>query len=85
MSEKVYLLSLSMPLLTILIVFGMRYLSAVLQARARLASDGAYRELAEKAAASQAATAAALASIDAALADVKSRLAGVEKVLKEVD
>jgi len=85
MSERVYLLTLFLPLATILLVFGMRYLSAVMQARARLASDEAYRQLAEKTAASQAAAATALASIDATLAELKARVASVEKVLKEVE
>ena len=85
MSEKIYLLTICLPLATILLVFGMRALSSVMQARARLASDEAYRQLAEKAAASQAATSTALASIDATLADLKLRVSGVEKVLKEVD
>lgn len=85
MSERVYLLTICLPLATILLVFGMRYLSAVMQARARLASDEAYRQLAEKTAASQAAAATALASIDATLAELKARVASVEKVLKEVE
>jgi hypothetical protein len=78
MSATIYLLTLGLPLATCLLIFGMRYLSAVLQARARLANDDAYRQLAEK-------SAAALASIDANLADVRQRLAAVEKVLKEVE
>lgn len=85
MSEKVYLLTICLPLATILLIFGMRYVAAVQQARARLANDEAYRALAAKAAAAQAETATALASIGASLADVKARLAGVEKVLKEVE
>jgi hypothetical protein len=85
MSPTIYLLTLGLPLATCLLIFGMRYLSAVLQARARLANDEAYRQLAEKSAAAQAAAAAALASIDATLADVRLRLASVEKVLKEVE
>lgn len=85
MSERVYLLTICLPLATFILIFGMRYLSAVLQARAKLANDEAFRELAQKAAAAQAETATALAAIQASLADVKSRLAGVEKVLKEVD
>jgi phage shock protein A len=85
MSERIYLITICLPLATILFVFGMRYLSAVLQAKARLANDEAYRQLAEKTAASQAAAASALASIDATLAELKARVAGVEKVLKEVD
>lgn len=85
MSAQIYLLTICLPLGTILLIFFMRYLAAVLQARARFAHDEAYRVLAEKAAASQAASASALASIDANLADLKTRMAGVEKVLKEVD
>ena len=49
MTIALYLLTLCLPLGTILLIFGMRYVSAVLQARARLANDGAYRQIAEKA------------------------------------
>lgn len=85
MSEHVYFLSIILPLVAIVFIFGMRYRAQVQQAQARLANDEAYRQLAEKAAATQAATASALASIDATLAELKTRLSGVEKVLKEVD
>ena len=85
MSEAVYLLSLSLPLATILLVFGMKYFAAIQQAKARLASDEAYRLLASQAAAAQADSAAALASINDAMADLKARLAGVEKILREVE
>jgi hypothetical protein len=84
MHEHVYLLTLGLPLLTILIVFGMRYYAAIEQAKARLANDQAYRDLAEKAAAAQAETASTLASMSASLADLTSRLGAVEKVLKDV-
>jgi hypothetical protein len=85
MSESIYLLSIGLPLGTILLIFAMRYFSAVQQAKARLANDDAYRQLAAKAADAQAETAVALASIDATLADLKSRLASLEKILKEVE
>lgn len=85
MSESVYLLTICLPLATILLVFGMRYFSAVQQAKARLANDDAYRQIAAQAAAAQARTATALSSIDATLADLRSRLAMVEKMLKEVE
>ncbi|HTD06939.1 hypothetical protein [Undibacterium sp.] len=85
MSENLYLLTICLPLGTILLIFGMRYFSAVQQAKARLANDEAYRQIAAKAAAAQAETATALASIDATLADVKSRLTALEKILKEVE
>jgi hypothetical protein len=85
MSESIYLLSIGLPLGTILLIFAMRYFSAVQQAKARLANDDAYRQLAARAADAQAETAVALSSIDATLADLKSRLASLEKILKEVE
>ena len=78
MAEHVYLLTLLLPLATVLIIFGMKYYAAVQQAKARLASDDAYRQVAEQAAAAQAETAAALA-------DLKVRLTEIEKILKEVE
>jgi len=85
MTELLYLLTICLPLATVLLVFGMRYFSAIQQARARLANDDAYRQLAEKAATAQAETATALSAIQAALADVRTRLTAVEKILKEVE
>ncbi|MEP7063288.1 MAG: hypothetical protein ABI881_12910 [Betaproteobacteria bacterium] len=58
-----YLLTIGMPLATILLIFGMRYFSAVQQAKARLANDDAYRQIAERAVASQSETSIALKSI----------------------
>lgn len=77
MSEPVYFLTLGLGMGTILLIFGMRHLSALLQARAKLANDDAYRQIATAAAQAQAETAAALA-------DIKTRLASIEKVLKDV-
>jgi hypothetical protein len=85
MSEQLYLLTICLPLGTILLVFGMRYLSAFQQAKARLANEEAYRQIAEKAVAVQSANATTLSSIQAALEDVKNRLAAVEKILKQVE
>ncbi len=85
MSERVYFLTICLPLVTLLLIFGMRYFSAVQQARARLANDDAYRQTATQAVACLAQTAAVLSSIDATLIDVQSRLATVEKILKEVE
>ena len=78
MAEHVYLLTLFLPLGTVLLIFGMKYYAAVQQAKARLASDDAYRQVAEQAVAAQAETAAALA-------DLKMRLATIEKILREVE
>jgi len=85
MTELLYLLTLCLPLGAILLVFGMRYFSAVQQAKARLANEGAYRAIAEKAATAESETATALSSIQAALADVRTRLTAIEKILKEVE
>jgi len=85
MSEYLYLLTICLPLGTILLVFGMRYLAAVQQAKARLANDDAYRQIAQKAVAAQSENATALSSIQAALADVRTRLSAIEKILKEVE
>lgn len=85
MAEHVYLLTLFLPLATALLIFGMKYYAAVQQARARLASDEAYRQVAEQAAAAQAEMAATLAAMNAALGDVKARLVVVEKILREVE
>ena len=85
MSEHIYLLTICLPLATILLVFGMRSWSAVQQAKARLANDDAYRQLAAKMATTQAETAIAIAAVNATLVDLKARIVAVEKVLKEVE
>jgi hypothetical protein len=76
--QDIFLAAFFFPSAAVVLVFFMKYVSAVLQARVRLGQDEAYREVATKAAAAQAATAAALA-------EIQSRLAGVEKILKEVE
>jgi hypothetical protein len=85
MSEYLYLLTICLPLGTILLVFGMRYFSAVQQAKVRIATDATYRQIAEKAVAAASENATALSSIQAALGDVRTRLTAIEKVLKEVE
>jgi len=77
MSAALYLTTLCLPLGTILLVFGMRYFALIQQAKARLASDEAYRQIAEKAVADHGAAASALTSIE-------TRLAAIEKILKDV-
>ena len=84
MTTFLYLMTICLPLGTILLVFGMRSFSAIQQAKARLAHDDAYRQVAEKAVATQSETATSLSSIQATLADVRARLTAVEKILKDV-
>jgi hypothetical protein len=85
MSKDVYLLTLCLPLLTVLLVVAIKHVSAVLQARARFAQDDAYRQLAAQAARSQAETAAQLSALNATLASLDARTAGVERILKQVE
>lgn len=84
MSESIFLITISLPLLTILLVFAMRYFSAVQQAKARLANDHAYQQIATTAVTAQATTAAALTDMAASLTDIRTRLATVEQILKQV-
>jgi len=85
MTAILYLLTLVLPLATVLIVFGMRYYSAVQQAKARLADDDAYRQLAESASAAQSRIATSLAAMEASLSDMRTRMAAVETILKAVE
>jgi Tfp pilus assembly protein PilO len=85
MHTNIYLLTISLPLLTVLLIFGMKYFAAVQQARARLAQDEAYRQLSAGLAQSQAEMTAQLAAMAATLARLESRTAAVEQILKQVE
>jgi hypothetical protein len=85
MTTSLYLMTLTLPLATVLTVFGMRYFAAIQQARARLANDDAYRQLAESASATQSRIAASLAVMETSLSDVRTRLTAVETILKAVE
>ena len=85
MHTNIYLLTISLPFVTVLLVFGMKYFAAVQQAKARLAQDEAYRQLSAGLAQSQAEMAAQLASMAATLARLESRTAAVEQILKQVE
>ena len=85
MSEHIYLLTIYLPIAAIILIFGMRYFSSAMQAKARLAQEGSYRQIAEKSVAVQSETAAALTSIQSALSDATARLSSIEKILKAVE
>jgi len=85
MTTTLYLLTLMLPLATVLIVFGMRYSAKIQEAKARLANDDAYRQLAETASATQSRIAASLSVMETAVSDVRTRLAAVETILKAVE
>ena len=85
MTAIFYLLTLVLPLATILIVFGMRYYASVQQARARLANDDAYRQLAESASTTQSQIATSLAALETSLTEVRARMVAVETILRAVE
>jgi hypothetical protein len=80
-----FLLLSILVLVTVLLVFGMKYFSAARAVHARAGSEGAYRELAEKAVSLQAANAASLAAVAADFSEMKARLTAIEKLLREVE
>ena len=85
MTTTGFLIFLAPFAVTIIAVFGMKYFSALFQARARLANDALYRALAEKAVSAQAENQATLTAIRADLAKFANSLATVEKILQQVE
>ncbi len=85
MSIAQYLIFMSPLVVTILVVFGMKYFSALFQARARLANEALYRALAEKAVAAQTENLAILLAIRADLTNFAGSLANVERILQQVE
>ncbi len=85
MSEIVYYITLAAMFGTALAVFAMKYISAAIQARARVKGEAEYRELIEKNMSVHYANSASLAVIEAELAKVLHRLGALEKILKEVE
>jgi hypothetical protein len=85
MTAIFYLLTLILPLATILIVFAMRYYANIQQAKARLANDDAYRQLAQSASAAQSQIATKLAAMETSLTDMRTRMTAVETILKAVE
>jgi hypothetical protein len=83
--ESIFLAAFFFPAAAAVIVFFMKYVSAVLQARVRLAQDEAYREVASKAVAAQTEAAAKLSSFGTSLDAIQVRLAGIEKILNDVE
>ena len=84
MSTSDYIIVVSFPLGTILIVFAMKYLAAAAAARARVAGDNAYRTLAERALATQGELQVSLAAIRTELGALANSQAAVERILKQV-
>jgi len=85
MTTTQYLIFVAPLFVTVLVVFGMKYFSAMFQARARLASDTLYQALAEKSVTAQSENQAALVAIRADLTRFATSLATVEKILQQVE
>lgn len=85
MSENVFFAAFFFPCTAAVIIFALKYTSGIVQARARLAQDNAYQELARSMAAAQAETAASLAALSASVAQIQTRLSKLETILKEVE
>lgn len=83
-ANQFFLLSI-LILATVVVVFGMRTFATARTARERLASEGAYRDLATRVAGSDAAMATSMANLEAGLDEIRTRLSAIEKVLKEVE
>ena len=79
-----FLVPTILVLATVLLVFGMKYMSGARQARLRLASDDTFRLLTERAIAAQSTMAESIATAKAELADVRTRLISIEKMLRDV-
>jgi len=79
-----YLLTLILPLITILIVFGMKYWSQATQSRATQASADAFRALSEKAIAAQQDSAASLEAVRADVVRLTASINAIENILKQV-
>ena len=76
--------SIGVPILAVMVIFAMWFAARAYQARMKMAANGEYQALADRAAAAQAETAASLSIVKAQLADIAASLAAVEKILKQV-
>jgi hypothetical protein len=85
MTENMLYAALFFPAAAAVLVFFMKYVSDILQARVRLAQDEAYRALAAQSSAVQAQTATSLAAFGNRLADIEGQLTAITKILKDVE
>lgn len=71
--------------LALVLILGLKYVSAIFQAMARASSDKQYRLLAEKTVAAQSQSQATMAAMQADLSKISASLAAVEKILQQVE
>ena len=84
MRPEIYLLTLSLPLITAIIVFAMKYASSYAASRARLAEEGERSKLDEVHAGEMARIKDALSKISAEMTEQSRAIAGIEAILKQV-
>ena len=80
-----FLLLSILMMMTILLVFGMKYFSEARRNRDAVLKEGVYLDLAEKMAGLQAASTASLTSLQADVATIREQISAIETVLKEVE
>lgn len=68
-----------------MVIFGVKYISGIIQAWAVGAGEKKYRALAERTAAAQSESREALTAIQAELSKMASSLVAIEKILKQVE
>ncbi|QYG07417.1 MULTISPECIES: hypothetical protein [unclassified Janthinobacterium] len=85
MTENAFFAAFFFSCTAAVLIFAFKYASSVAQARARLAQDSAYQELAKSMAAAQVETATSLAALSASVAQIQARLSSLETILKEVE
>jgi signal transduction histidine kinase len=87
MADKagIFLLVTILVLVTIIVIFAMKYFVAARQARLRITSEDGYRELMERTVSAQERSTELLAALEGNVSQIETRLANVEKVLKEVE
>ena len=87
MADKaaIFLLVTILVLVTVILIFAMKYFAAARQARSRITSEATYRELAERTVEAQEKSVEILAALKSGMSQIETRLASVEKVLKEVE
>jgi len=80
-----FLLLSILTLVTLLLIFGMKYFAEARRGRETVLKEGTYLDLAEKMASLQAASTASLVTLQADIAMIREQVTSIETVLKEVE
>jgi hypothetical protein len=84
MKPEIYILTISLPLMTAIIVFAMKYASSYAASRARIAEEHDFRKLAESHAGELAHIKNSLSTLAAEMSKQSRAIASVETILKQV-